>query len=190
MEETTMEVKKKPARIPQGAIWKGNYYRVNGCTKIQTSDLAKAYIDLGIQEFGGGGTLRWINRDRSFTRKKDGICVSKKRCTFHYSANCPFIVRELLNTRTMSATIEIGAIAHTDHMLHRKSVLLQSRPGLPKYIAGILFSSPGKIKLPLSEIRTQARGLGVTVTETMANTIKRKRIRLRTQLNRLEEGQS
>jgi hypothetical protein len=169
-------------RLKQSEIWTENYF----CMDIKQPQLEGMYTTLGIQEFGGGGTLQWLNKDRANTRG-DGIRVTKKRCTFYHQTGCPFVIRELFDTKTKLAAIEIGAIPHTDHNVQKQKVATQQRPGVHKFVQGMLISSPSKLKQPPSKIVAEARRKGIAVTDSTERRIKRKLSRLRS--NGLSEGQ-
>ena len=91
-------------------VWVNNYF----ATDVKIGEVEGILCDLGKRNFGGGGSLMWLSKDRPYLRA-DGIRVTKKRCTFFHSCKCPFVIRELFNTKTNLTTIEIGDLKHTQH---------------------------------------------------------------------------
>ena len=91
-------------------VWVNNYF----VTDVKPGEVEGILCDLGQRNCGGGGSLMWSAKDRPYF-KADGIRVTKKRCTFFHSCKCPFVIRELFNTKTNLTTIEIGDLKHIQH---------------------------------------------------------------------------
>jgi hypothetical protein len=53
----------KRNRISTRQIWNDNFYCVNVCEQ----HIGQEYLQLAQQQFGGGGTLRWISKDKPHT---------------------------------------------------------------------------------------------------------------------------
>jgi hypothetical protein len=91
-------------------VWVNNYF----ATDVKIGEVEGILCDLGKRNFGGGGSLMWLSKDRPYLRA-DGIRVTKKRCIFFHSCKSPFVIRELFHTKTNLTTIEIGDLKHTQH---------------------------------------------------------------------------
>jgi hypothetical protein len=153
-------------------IWKQNYC----CADIAPAQLTEHYKALAIQHFGGGGSLKWIHKDRPHLRKTTGIRVTKKRCTFFHVSKCPFVIRELLHTRRNVASIEIGDIPHTSHKLNRVNPV---RPGVPKFLQSVVVTSPARVMMHPSKVVASAREKGFKVDTRLAASIRNKVHRIR-----------
>ena len=130
-------------------IWKKNY-----CIDIAPAQLPEHYEALAIQHFGGGGSLEWIHKDRPHLRRTTGIRVTKKRCTFFHVSKCPFVIREMLDTRRNVASIEIGDIPHTSHTLNWVN---PDRPGVPKFLQSVVVTSPARLMMHSFKVVASAR---------------------------------
>jgi hypothetical protein len=87
----------KRNRISTCQIWNDNFYCVNVCEE----HIGQEYLQLAQQQFGGGSTQRRISKDKPHTHIETDVCVTKKRCSFHYYVSgCPFAIQELFDTRT------------------------------------------------------------------------------------------
>ena len=82
----------------------------------------------------------WLAKDRPYFRA-DGIRVTKKRCTFFHSCKCPFVIRELFNTKTNLTIIEIGDLKHTQHNVVKDGI----RKRIQKYYQSVSITSPNKL---------------------------------------------
>ena len=65
-------------------VWVNNYF----ATDVKIGEVEGILCDLGKRNFGGGGSLMWLSKDRPYLRA-DGIRVTKKRCTFSIPVNVP-----------------------------------------------------------------------------------------------------
>ncbi len=147
-------------------IWKKNY-----CIDIAPAQLPEHYEALAIQHFGGGGSLEWIHKDRPHLRRTTGGWVTKKRCTFFHVSKCPFVIRELLDTRRNVASIEIGDIPHTSHTLNRVNPV---RPGVPKFLQSVVVTSPARLMMHPFKVVASAREKGFKVDTRLATAIRNK----------------
>ena len=75
-------------------VWVNNYFAMDN----KTGEDEGILCDLGQRIFGGGGRLMWLAKDHPYLRA-DGVRVTKKRCTSFHSCKCPFVIRELFNTK-------------------------------------------------------------------------------------------
>ena len=171
-EEAEANQTMKRNRISTRQIWNDNFYCVDVCEQ----HIGQEYLQLAQQQFGGGGTLRWLSKDKPHTRIETGVRVTKKRCSFHYVSGCPFVIRELFNTRTQMTSIEIGSIQHNDHSLTKK---VNMRPGMPKFMQSVVLSSPTKLQIAPSKFVASARSKGFAVDMKMSTAIKRRPHRIR-----------
>jgi hypothetical protein len=118
----------KRNRISTRQIWNDNFY----CVNVREQHIGQEYLQLAQPQFGGGDTtLRWTSKDKPHTHIETGVCVTKKRYSFHYVSGCPFVIRELFNTRTQMTLIEISSIQHNNHSLTKK---VNMQPGMPKFM--------------------------------------------------------
>jgi hypothetical protein len=53
----------KRNRISTRQIWNDNFY----CVDVREQHIGQEYLQLAQQQFGGGGTLRWISKDKPHT---------------------------------------------------------------------------------------------------------------------------
>ena len=142
-------------------VWVNNYFAMD----VKTGEVEGILCDLGKRNFGGGGSLMWLAKDRPYFRA-DGIRVTKKRCTFFHSCKCPFVIRELFNTKTNLITIEIGDLKHTQHNVVKDGI----RKRIHKYYQSVLITSPNKLNMKPARYIAEARAKGIPVEEVHETT--------------------
>ena len=82
---------------------------------------------------------------------------------FH-SCKCPFVIRELFNTKTNLTTIEIGDLKHTQHNVVKDGI----RKRIQKYYQSVLITSPNKLNMkPARFIVAEAGAKGIPVDEKL-----------------------
>lgn len=138
-------------RKSEAELWKLPYYREN----VPKDELPFFFAEFGHKQFGGGGYLNWDYRQgKSGRENSDGIRIRKLRCAFHGYSGCGYVVKEIYNPVTETATIQLGTIEHNDH-----SAIIPTRGnrrGLSKLIVSKLFSSRTKIDSTLGELVSKA----------------------------------
>ena len=74
-------------------VWVNNFFAAD----VKTGDVEGILKELGQRNFGGGGSLSWLSKNRQYYVRGYGIQVTKTRCTFYHSCKCPFVIREFFS---------------------------------------------------------------------------------------------
>jgi hypothetical protein len=199
LQKTTMEddatcSKMRNPRLRSDEIWTGKYHRQNICSEAETN---KALVDFGQEEFGGSGTLKWLQSDRPYTSKRTGDVLQKLRCPFHNQpVKCPYVIRVVHTSATATFSIEVGSLQHT-HTRDANDVNTDSerrrelnRPGVSMCLKAVLFNSPGKLNVRPTHLVKAARSRGLAVNTRQEKSIVRFQQRQRSKATGLAHGQA
>jgi hypothetical protein len=183
--EIAAAAKKPSKRMSEEELWgQGTLYMDD----VPEDKLHNVFCQLACEQYGGDGNKLqpWGQAHKKPTKANTaGYLVTKRRCYFHNGeGKCKFVVREVFNVASKTATITIGSILHTGHDLIKKSRFdaKSSNRGLSKTITLVLFDSPSKLKMKPREMLKRAFNLGLKPTLQMQKQIHHKLGRLREKL--------